>query len=206
MFTGIVQQVGTIAAREQRGDGARLDFKAAGGLLAGVAPGDSIAVNGCCLTAIEVGADRFSAECSKETLALTTLGALAVGARVNLETALTLGTPLGGHLVAGHVDGVGEVVAFGADGAGDAAGWRLVVRLADGPADGLARFLARKGSIAVDGVSLTVNAADAGSFTCTVVPHTLAHTVFDGYRVGTRVNLEVDLVARYVERLLEAHG
>jgi riboflavin synthase len=200
MFTGIVQALGSVAAREARGDGARLTLAVPAGFLAGVAPGDSIAVNGCCLTAVELGADRFGADCSKETLALTTLGALAPGAPVNLEKALALGAPLGGHLVAGHVDGVGEVVRFAADGAGAAAGWKLVVRV---PAV-LARYLARKGSVAVDGVSLTVNAADADSFTCAIVPHTLAHTAFGGYRPGTRVNLEVDLVARYVERLLEA--
>lgn len=199
MFTGIVQGLGSVAAREARGDGARLTLSVPAGFLAGVAPGDSIAVNGCCLTAVELGADRFGADCSKETLALTTLGALAVGAPVNLEKALALGAPLGGHLVAGHVDGVGEVASFAADGAGAAAGWKLVVRV---PSE-LARYLARKGSVAVDGVSLTVNAADATSFTCAIVPHTLDHTVVGGYRPGTRVNLEVDLVARYVERLLE---
>jgi len=204
MFTGIVQALGTLAAREVRGDGARLAFAVPAGFLAGVAHGDSIAVNGCCLTAVELGADRFGADCSKETLALTTLGTLAVGAPVDLEKALALGAPLGGHLVAGHVDGVGEVASFAADGTGAAAGWKLVVRLPAGPARDLARFLARKGSVAVDGVSLTVNAADAGSFTCAIVPHTLDHTVIGGYRPGTRVNLEVDLVARYVERLLEA--
>lgn len=204
MFTGIVQQVGRVAALAPHGDGARLTIAAEGGFLVGVARGDSIAVNGCCLTAAELGADCFVADCSRETLALTTLGALGAGVRVNLEKALTLGTPLGGHLVAGHIDGVGEVAAFAADGAGPVAGWTLAIALPAGPSRELARFLARKGSVTVDGVSLTVNAVDAGGFSCAIVPHTRAHTVADSYRPGTRVNLEVDLVARYVERLLEA--
>lgn len=202
MFTGIIQSVGKVVAREARGDGARLTLAAPAGLLAGVSLGDSIAVNGCCLTVVEQAAERFGADCSKETLALTTLGALVDGAPVNLEKALLLGTPLGGHLVAGHVDGVGEVAGFAADGAGAAAGWRLAVRV---PPE-LARYLARKGSVAVDGMSLTVNAADATGFTCTIVPHTLANTVAGRYRPGALVNLEVDLVARYVERLLEARA
>lgn len=200
MFTGLIQAVGTVASREPRGDGARLAVTVAGGALDGVVLGDSIAVNGCCLTAVEIGADRFAAECSKETLALTTLGGLAPGSRVNLERALTLATPLGGHLVAGHVDGVGEVVGFAVDGAGAAAGWKLVISVPPT----LMRYLARKGSVAVDGVSLTVNEVEGEAFGCVIVPHTLSHSVAEGYRIGSRVNLEVDLVARYVERLLEA--
>ena len=198
MFTGIVQGFGEVAAREARGDGARLMLSADAGFLVGCARGDSIAVNGCCLTATEVGADRFSADCSKETLALTTLGALEPGSRVNLERALTLGTPLGGHLMAGHVDGVGVVTDYAPDGQGEAAGWRLRVRAPTA----LARYLARKGSVAVDGVSLTVNRVDGETFDCTIVPHTHAHTVVGGYAKGTRVNLEADLIARYVERLM----
>lgn len=202
MFTGIVQAQGTALAREARGEGARLVVGADVRFLSGVVVGDSIAVNGCCLTVVELGSDRFSADCSKETLALTTLGQLASGSRVNLERALTLGTPLGGHLMAGHVDGVGEVLGLVAEGAGDAAGWRLSVGL---PAP-LARYLARKGSVAVDGVSLTVNGVESGAFHCTIVPHTHANTVIGGYSKGARVNLEVDLVARYVERLLAVGG
>jgi riboflavin synthase len=200
MFTGIVQAQGKVIAREARGEGARLTLGADASFLEGSAIGDSIAVNGCCLTVVELGPDRFSADCSKETLALTTLGQLAVGARVNLERALTLGTPLGGHLMAGHVDGVGEVLGLVAEGEGESAGWRLSVGV---PAP-LARYLARKGSVAVDGVSLTVNGVEGGAFHCTIVPHTHGNTVIGGYAKGSRVNLEVDLVARYVERLLEA--
>ena len=198
MFTGIVQQVGAIAAIERRGEGARLTVHAAGGFLAGVALGDSIAVNGCCLTAVELGADRFGADCSKETLALTTLGALAPGARVNLERALTLGTPLGGHLVAGHVDGVGEVVRF----VPVHESWELVVRAPRG----LAKYFAYKGSVAVNGVSLTVNRIDdtpqGCEFSINIIPHTYEVTTLRSLRPGSRVNLEADLIARYVERML----
>lgn len=198
MFTGIVQGLGKIAAREARGEGARLTLSADAGFLVGCAVGDSLAVNGCCLTAVELDADRVSADLSKETLALTTLGALEPGGRVNLERALTLGTPLGGHLMAGHVDGVGVVVELAPEGKGEAAGWRLRVRAPTA----LARYLARKGSVAIDGVSLTVNRVDGETFDCTIVPHTHAHTVIGGYAKGTRVNLEADLIARYVERLM----
>jgi riboflavin synthase len=200
MFTGIVQGLGKVESREARGDGARLTLTADAGVLAGCALGDSLAVNGCCLTAVVVSADRFSADCSKETLALTTLGTLAPGSRVNLERALTLGTPLGGHLMAGHVDGVGVVLELAPEGAGEAAGWRLRLRAPTA----LARYLARKGSVAVDGVSLTVNRVDGETFDCTIVPHTHAHTVIGGYAKGTRVNLEADLIARYIERLMGA--
>jgi riboflavin synthase len=199
MFTGIVHGIGKVVAREARGEGARLTLAAEAGFLAGSVIGDSIAVNGCCLTAIELGAERFSADCSKETLALTTLGQLAVGGRVNLERALTLAAPLGGHLMAGHVDGVAEVVGLAPEGQGEAAGWRLTLRA---PA-ALARYLARKGCVAVDGVSLTVNSVEGAEFSCTIVPHTHANTVIGAYAKGSRVNLEADIVARYVERLLE---
>ncbi len=202
MFTGIVQCLGQVVACDARGEGARLTLGAKADFLDGSVVGDSIAVNGCCLTLVELAADRFSADCSKETLASTTLGRLAPGSRVNLERALTLATPLGGHLVAGHVDGVAEVLSLAAAGAGDAAGWTLTLRV---PA-ALARYVARKGSIAVDGVSLTVNSVDDAEFSCTIVPHTHANTVFGGYTKGSRVNIEADLVARYVERLLSLDG
>ena len=200
MFTGIVQCLGRVVTREARGDGARLMLSADADFLGGSVVGDSIAVNGCCLTVVELTTDRFSADCSKETLALTTLGQLAAGSRVNLERALTLATPLGGHLVAGHVDGVADVLGMEAAGQGDAAGWRLRLRA---PAP-LARYLARKGSVTVDGVSLTVNDVSAAEFDCSIVPHTHANTVIGAYAKGSRVNIEVDLVARYVERLIEA--
>jgi riboflavin synthase len=162
--------------------------------MADVALGDSIAVNGVCLTAVDLGSDSFSADCSRETLSLTTLGDLVPGSPVNLEKALTLATPLGGHLVSGHVDGVGRVL----ERREDARSWRLRI---EAPGE-LARYIAHKGSICVDGVSLTVNRVDGPCFDLNIVPHTLEETLIVHYQPGTRVNLEVDLIARYLERLL----
>ena len=156
--------------------------------------GDSICVQGCCLTVSTRSGREFCADLSRETLALTTLGQLRVGAPVNLEPALRAGDPLGGHLLAGHVDGVGEVSARSAD----ARSVRISVRV---PA-ALERFLAPKGSLAVDGVSLTINAAPPGVFEVNIIPHTQAVTTLGALQVGTRVNLEIDLVARYLARLL----
>jgi riboflavin synthase len=194
MFTGIVQSVGRIAAVEARGGDARLRIRSGKLPMGDVSAGDSIAVNGVCLTAVELPGDGFAADVSRETLSLTTLGDLGAGSAVNLEKALTLGTPLGGHLVSGHVDGVGEVL----ERRDDARSVRLRIRA---PA-GLARYIAPKGSICVDGTSLTVNAVDGPLFELNIVPHTLEETITDGYAPGTRVNLEVDLIARYLERLL----
>ena len=162
--------------------------------LEGVALGDSIAVNGVCLTAVSLNGAEFSADVSRETLALTTLGGLKAGSPVNLEKALTLATSLGGHLVSGHVDGVGDLL----DRHDDGRSWRLRIQA---PAD-LAKYIAHKGSICVDGTSLTVNAVDGRVFELNIVPHTLVETIIGGYGPGTRVNLEVDLIARYLERLL----
>ncbi|HEY0309852.1 MAG TPA: riboflavin synthase [Luteimonas sp.] len=194
MFTGLVQGVGTLLAREPRGGDARLRI-AFGTLDApDVALGESIAVNGCCLTVVGFDAAGFEADASNETLALTTLGQLPPGAALNLERALRADDRLGGHLVSGHVDGIGRVLAIAAD--GRAQRWRFAA-----PAP-LRRYIARKGSITVDGTSLTVNAVDADGFEVMLVPHTVAHTAFAATRAGDAVNLEVDLVARYVERLL----
>lgn len=198
MFTGIVQAVGEVRSLERGGGGARVRVGVPAGFLEGVAVGDSIAVSGVCLTAVVVAPAAFEADLSAETLARTTLGGLATGARVNLEKALTLSTPLGGHLVTGHVDGVARVVAR------EARGECVAVRFAI-PA-GLGRYVARKGSVCVDGVSLTVNAVEGEAFEVSLVPHTLAVTTLDGLRPGARVNLEVDIVARYLERLLEGRG
>jgi len=198
MFTGIVQSVGRISALESRGEDRRLVIDTAGLDLAHADLGDSIAVSGVCLTAISLDGGRFAADVSNETLACTTLGSLAMGARVNLEKALTASTPLGGHLVSGHVDGVGEVLERG----DDARSVRM--RLRTPPA--LSRYVARKGSICIDGVSLTVNDVDGDVFGINLVPHTLEHTTLGEFAAGRRVNLEVDLVARYLERLLEARG
>ncbi len=194
MFTGIIQAIGKIANSEPRGGDCRLTIETGKLPLAGVALGDSIAVSGVCLTVIELGERHFCADVSRETLSRTTLGALKPGSRVNLEMALTPTTRLGGHIVSGHVDGVGEVVRRSAD----ARSVRLVI---EGPAS-LAKYIAEKGSICVDGVSLTVNGVDGRRFDLNIVPHTLAETTIEEYQPGRKVNLEVDLLARYLERVL----
>lgn len=196
MFTGIVQTVGRIAAAERRGGDLWLEVDTGALDLGEARVGDSIAVNGACLTAVTLTGRGVTADVSRETLAMTTLGELAAGAAVNLEPALAAGQPLGGHLVSGHVDGVAEVVAVSED----ARSRRLVFELPEA----LARYVAPKGSVCIDGVSLTVNEVDGRRFGVNIVPHTLSATVIGGYRVGTRVNVEVDLVARYLERLLAA--
>jgi riboflavin synthase len=194
MFTGLVEGVGSLAARDTRGGDARLRIAAGTLPFDGVRLGESIAVNGVCLTVAAFDGDGFEADASNETLALTTLGALPVGAALNLERAMRPDDRLGGHLVSGHVDGVGRVLRIEPD--ARAQRWAFA---APRP---LLRYIAQKGSVCVDGVSLTVNAVDAAGFEVALVPHTVAHTAFAGTAVGDAVNLEVDLVARYVERLL----
>ena len=195
MFTGIVQATGRIEAREARGDGVRLRIGVPEGFLARTRTGDSIAVAGVCLTVTEFDATGFSADVSRETLELTTLEALGEGANVNLEPALRVGDPLGGHWVSGHVDGRGQVLRR-RDLDGE-------IRLTIAAPSTLAPFLARKGSVTVDGVSLTVNDVDGARFDICLVPHTLAATTLDGLRDGSAVNLEIDIMARYASRLLE---
>jgi riboflavin synthase len=197
MFTGIIQDVGRILALEALGGDTRLTVAVDRLDLARVAPGDSIAVAGVCLTALALDARAFSADVSRETLALTTIGDWRVGRRVNLEPALRAGDALGGHLVSGHVDGVAEVSTR----ADDARSQRFRIRVPQA----LARYIARKGSVALDGVSLTVNTVEQQEFEVNLVPHTLAATTLAGLGVGDRVNLEVDQIARYTERLLAAH-
>lgn len=194
MFTGLIQAVGRITRREARGGDLRLHIATADLPMAGAQLGESIAVSGVCLTAVAFDDEGFAADVSNETLALTTLGQLAEGAPVNLERSLTPSTAIGGHLVSGHVDGLGRVERVWDDGRSQR--WRFAAPRAP------LRYVAVKGSIAVDGVSLTVNAADDSGFEVNLVPHTIAHTVFAATPVGAAVNLEVDLVARYVERLL----
>jgi len=194
MFTGIIEAVGQVAEMQQRSGDVRLRVATGKLDLGDVAPGDSIAVNGVCLTAVDLPGDGFIADVSRETLSLTSLGQLKPGSPVNLEKALTLATRLGGHLVSGHVDGLGTVVERHDDA-------RSVRFAFESPAE-LARYIAHKGSITVDGTSLTVNAVDGCRFELNIVPHTLQETIMDGYVAGRRVNLEVDLVARYLERLL----
>ncbi len=196
MFTGIVQATGRILAREACGGDVRLMLDAGALDLTDVKPGDSIAVSGVCLTALELSGTGFSADVSRETLSLTTLGAMQAGDAVNLEKALRLADRLGGHLVSGHVDGVGQVVSI----IEDARSQRWTFSL---PAP-LARYIATKGSVCVDGVSLTVNAVHGASFEVNLIPHTQAVTTFAQRRAGDAVNIEVDLIARYAERLAAA--
>lgn len=194
MFTGLIQSVGRVLACEARGGDQRLRFSWGAMPADDIALGESIAVSGCCLTVVEFDAQGWSADVSNESLALTTLGGLAVGAAVNLERSLLPTDRLGGHLVSGHVDAVGVVEKVWDDGRSQR--WRFTAPRS------VLRYVASKGSIAVDGVSLTVNAVDAAGFEVNLVPHTVAHTAFGETAVGAAVNLEVDTVARYVERLL----
>ena len=198
MFTGIVQGVGTVRAIEPRGGDVTLVFDTGSVSLAGIELGGSIAVNGVCLTATRFDTASFAADVSRETLSLTTLGDRAVGTRVNLEKALLAGQALGGHYVTGHVDGVGRLLSRHDDG-------RSVRMEFQVPAD-LARYVARKGSICIDGVSLTVNGATGDRFDVNLVPHTLEVTTLGDLRAGSRVNLEVDIIARYVERMMHPGG
>lgn len=192
MFTGIVQALGRVAALDGNALGARLRIDAGGLDMADVALGDSIAVDGCCLTVVAFDADGFAADVSRETLECT--AGFTAGARVNLEKALRAGDRLGGHLVTGHVDGVGDVAAITPDGDSQRFEFRM-------PSD-LAKYVARKGSVTVNGVSLTVNASGSDRFHVNLIPHTLSVTNLGALRAGDRVNLEVDLIARYVERML----
>ncbi len=192
MFTGLVAAVGRITAIEKRPLGAKLTIDAGRLDLKDVALGDSIAVNGCCLTAIALDGRSFQVEVSQETIDCT-IGLGAVG-EVNLEKSLTLADRLGGHLVTGHVDGVGTVLRF------EPVGESFLLSI-QAP-DELARYIARKGSIAVNGVSLTVNRVHGAQFAINLIPHTLAMTTLKQLGAGSRVNLEIDLIARYVERML----
>jgi riboflavin synthase len=192
MFTGLVSDLGTVRALDRSTDGTRMTIATA--LAAELAPGDSIAVNGVCLTATELAADAFSADVIAETLQRSSLGELSDGARVNLELPVRAADRLGGHVVQGHVDGVGVV----ADVRRDEAGTRVTLAL--DPA--LLRYVVEKGSIALDGVSLTVAAVDERTLTVALIPETLARTTFGATEVGTRINVEVDVLAKHVEKLL----
>ena len=194
MFTGIIQAVGKVVAMQPSGGDLRLRIDTGKLALDDVALGDSICTNGVCLTVIELPGDGYWADVSVETLNFTTLGKLQPGARVNLEKALTPASRLGGHIVSGHVDGVGELVSLQED----APSIRVAVHA---PAE-LAKYIAHKGSICVDGTSLTVNAVKGARFELNIIPQTMAETVFGEYRPGTPVNLEVDVIARYLERLV----
>jgi riboflavin synthase len=195
LFTGIVLDVGRVVSRETRDGDTRIVIAFDRLDPSGINVGDSICVQGCCLTAVELSDRTFAADVSRETLSLTTLGDLAPGSPVNLEPSVRAGDPLGGHLVSGHVDGVAEISAM----SGDARSTRIEVSVP--PA--LARYIARKGSVAIDGVSLTVNEVQGTTFGINLIPHTQAVTTLGALRVGTRVNVEIDQIARYVERLLD---
>ncbi|MEJ2142812.1 MAG: riboflavin synthase [Gammaproteobacteria bacterium] len=194
MFTGIIQSVGQVSALEPKGDDLRVRIQTGKLELENVDLGDSIAVNGVCLTVVELPGDGFWADVSGETIKRTGFANIQVGTRTNLEKALTPTTHLGGHLVSGHVDGVGEVTQRYNDGRS--------VRLHIKAPDELAKYIAEKGSITVDGISLTVNAVNGAAFELNIVPHTLQETTMSDFVTGTRVNLEVDIIARYLERLL----
>ncbi len=194
MFTGIVKAVGTVAAMDHAGQQARARITCPELSPNQFSEGDSIAVAGCCLTALDLDAEGFSADLSPETLARTSLGKLAEGSRVNLEPALALGDSLGGHLVTGHVDGLAELIAR--DPVDDNTVMTFTVP------EALSRYIAAKGSVTLDGVSLTVNSVTGHRFTVNLVPHTLKVTTLGTLEIGDRVNLEVDLIARYLERML----
>ena len=200
MFSGLVKGIGRVASRTNTGGDARFVVELGSARVEPLVVGGSIAVNGVCLTAVDVARGGFTADVSAATLAVTTLGRLAAGARVNLEPPLRAGDPLDGHIVTGHVDGVGEVISVEAVGGSK----RVVVAV---PA-ALSRYIAAKGSVAVDGVSLTVNAVGAAEFEVNIIPHTQAVTVIGEYARGTAVNIEVDMLARYLERLVrkDDHG
>lgn len=193
MFTGIIRGVGQIIEQADIGGDRRLTIAVQDVRLPTLHEGDSVAVNGVCLTVIEAGEQRISADLSLETLDVTTFGELAVGASVNLEPALRLGEPLDGHLLTGHVDGIGHVTDIRRSG-------RSAVIQFKVPED-LAPYIARKGAVAIDGVSLTVNAAVQATFEVNIIPHTQEKTIMTRYESGTAVNIEVDLIARYLERL-----
>lgn len=195
MFTGIIKAQGRIGAIERRGGDVRMTVTSAGLDWSAFEIGESIAVNGVCLTAVALRKDGFDTDVSVETLDVTALGQLSVGADVNLEPSIRAGDRLGGHLVSGHVDCVGVVVAM----ASDARSVRLTIEI---PAE-YARYVARKGSICVDGVSLTINEVSGNRFELNIIPHTADVTTIGDYAVGSRVNVEVDQIARYLERLLE---
>ena len=195
MFSGIVSAIGTVARLDTIDQGCRLRVSTGALPLDRVQVGDSISVNGVCLTVTALHADAFDADVSAESLDCTTLGELNAGDPANLELALTLAQPLGGHLVTGHIDGVAEVVSTADEGAS-----RRLKLMA--PAE-LARYIASKGSVTIDGVSLTVNAVMGSEFAVMILPHTLENTIISNYRGGTRVNIEVDMIARYLERILQ---
>ena len=198
MFTGIIQALGSVASIESKGGDIRLGINTSDLDLSETRPGDSIAVNGVCLTAVVLKNQGFVADVSLETMRKTSLGQLESGSPVNLEKALTLNTALGGHLVSGHVDGVATVVALESDARSIRYGFEL--------APELQHYIAEKGSVTIDGTSLTVNRVENNRFDVNIVPHTAQKTIFQYYRVQSQVNIEVDIIARYLERLIRGRA
>lgn len=194
MFTGLIEEVGVVRRLERRGDGGRLSI-AAQTVLEGTRSGDSIAVDGACLTVVDLDPGGFVVECMPETLALTTLGETATGGRVNLERSLAVGGRLGGHLVLGHVDAVGEIISIEQEG--------IARRIRISLPETIAGCVAAKGSIAIDGISLTVITVDDGAFEVGIIPHTMTHTTLADARPRRHVNLEADVLARYALRAIQ---
>ena len=198
MFTGIIAAIGTVTAMEKSGMDLTVTLATGKLDLSDTAPGDSIAVNGVCLTVTEMTDDGFSTDVSTETLSCTTFASLQIGDRINLEKALQLSDRLGGHIVSGHVDGIGIVNGFQDEGRS--------VRYQIGYPPALRRYLCRKGSVCVDGVSLTINEVTSTAIELNIIPHTMTETIFGDYRKGTEVNLEIDIIARYLESLHTSGG
>ena len=194
MFTGIIETVGEVVAKELREGDVKLTLKADESYLEAVMLGDSIACNGVCLTVVDRTSNQFMLDVSVETLSLTTIGDWDVGSKVNLEQAMIASSRFGGHIVSGHIDRIGEII----DITEDARSWRMAVRVPKN----IRQYIAKKGSISVDGVSLTINSVEDNEFSVNIVPHTLSHTIIGDYKLNQKVNIEIDTIARYVERLV----
>ena len=195
MFTGIIEATGHISAIETKGEDSRFVFNTEKMELSDMKLGDSISVNGVCLSIIEKDSNSFSADLSKETLTLTSFSDLKIGSRINLEKAMMLSDRINGHMVSGHVDGIGKIINKADEG-------RSIKYTIEVPA-GLNRFISKKGSVSVDGVSLTVNEVNNNTFDVNIIPHTLSETIFSGYDTNTKVNIEVDQIARYLDQLIK---
>lgn len=198
MFTGIIEALGSVADLQLRGGEWRMSVRSSALDFGDVILGDSIAVNGVCLTVTKLSDAQFEVDVSNETMQHTTLHGLSKGAKVNLEKALTPNKRLGGHIVSGHVDGVGELTGLRPDGAS--------IRMDFRAPKTLAKYIAQKGSICIDGTSLTVNTVNGASFSVNIIPHTQTETIIQDYKIGSKVNLEVDLIARYLERLMQGES
>ena len=194
MFTGIIETVGEVVAKELREGDVKLTLKADKSYLEAVMLGDSIACNGVCLTVVDRTSNQFMLDVSVETLSLTTIGDWDLGSKVNLEQAMIASSRFGGHIVSGHIDRIGEII----DITEDARSWRMTVRVPKN----IRQYIAKKGSISVDGVSLTINSVEDNEFSVNIVPHTLSHTIIGDYKLNQKVNIEIDTIARYVERLV----